>query len=386
MPWQEVNTVDLRTEFVALAEAGGLSFAELCRRFSISRKTGYKWLGRFAREGPPGLTDRSRRPHHSPRRTAPEVEQRVVALRLRFPDWGGRKLERLMHNAGYQRVPRPSTMTDILRRHDALHPGSEPAAPNFIRFEHPHPNDLWQMDFKGDFALARGRCHPLTILDDHSRFALCLAACANERHDTVKACLVATFSRYGLPLRMSMDNGPPWGCTHSPRLTELTAWLIEQGVSVTHSRPYHPQTQGKDERFHRTLEAELLGRRTFTDHAACQRAFDPWRQRYNTVRPHESLDQDTPLQHYQPSPRPYQPQRPPYQYAPGDHVRKVNRCLDISFQGRQVYIGMALRGKYVALRPTTRDGAYTIHYCHQQIGEVDLNNLPKGTCWADKGR
>jgi transposase InsO family protein len=310
----------------------------------------------------------------------------VLAYRQRYPEWGGRKLERLLRNAGYRWVPRPSTITDILRRHDALHPGSDPPAPNFIRFEHPHPNDLWQMDFKGAFALVHGRCHPLTVLDDHSRYALCLAACPNERQATVKVHLVETFTRYGLPLRMSMDNGPPWGCTHTPRLTELTAWLIEQGITVTHSRPYHPQTQGKDERFHRTLGAELLGRRTFADQDACQRAFDPWRHRYNTLRPHESLNQDTPQQHYQPSPRPYQPQRPSYEYAPGDHVRKVNRSLDASFKGHQVYIGMALCGKYVAFRPTTRDGVYTIHFCHQQIGAIDLDNLPKGRCWVDKRR
>jgi len=386
MPWREVNTVDLRAEFISLVNRGNVSVSELCRRFSISRKTGYKWLQRYEREGPLGLADRSRRPRHSPRRTATEVEQRVLAYRQRYPEWGGRKLERLLRNAGYRRAPRPSTITDILRRHHALHPGSDPPAPNFIRFEHPHPNDLWQMDFKGAFALARGHCHPLTVLDDHSRYALCLAACPNERQETVKSRLVETFSRYGLPLRMSMDNGPPWGCTHTPRLTELTAWLIEQGVTVTHSRPYHPQTQGKDERFHRTLGAELLGRRTFTDHAACQRAFDPWRQRYNTLRPHESLNQDTPQQHYQPSPRPYQPQRPSYEYAPGDHVRKVSRSLDASFKGHQVYIGMALRSKYIAFRPTTRDGVYTIHFCHQQIGAIDLDNLPNGRCWADKRR
>jgi len=386
MPWREVNTVDLRAEFVSLANSGNQSLSELCRRFSISRKTGYKWLQRYEREGPQGLADRSRRPHHSPRRTATEIEQRVLAYRQRYPEWGGRKLERLLRNAGYRRVPRPSTITDILRRHGALHPGSDPPAPNFIRFEHPHPNDLWQMDFKGAFALARGRCHPLTVLDDHSRYALCLAACPNERQATVKAHLVETFTRYGLPLRMSMDNGPPWGCTHTPRLTELTAWLIEQGITVTHSRPYHPQTQGKDERFHRTLGAELLGRRTFADQDACQRAFDPWRHRYNTLRPHEALKQDTPQQHYQPSPRPYQPQRPAYEYAPGDHVRRVSRSLDASFKGHQVYIGMALRSKYVAFRPTTRDGVYTIHFCHQQIGEIDLDNLPKGRCWVEKRR
>jgi transposase InsO family protein len=385
MPWQEVCTVDLRQEFVLLAEGGSLSFSALCQRYHITRKTGYKWLRRFAQEGAAGLADRSRRPLLQPRRTPAAVECAVLACRQRFPDWGGRKLARVMRDEGQACVPSPSTITAILRRHGALHPGTEPPAANYIRFEHPYPNDLWQMDFKGAFALARGHCHPLTVLDDHSRFALCLAACANERQGTVQSRLIETFEHYGLPLRMSMDNGSPWGWGGERGLTQLTAWLIEQGISVSHSRAYHPQTQGKDERFHRTLQAELLGRRTFADQADCQRAFDPWRQRYNTQRPHEALQLDTPIQHYQPSQRPYQPNRPPYEYAPGDHVRKVSSSLDASFKNRYVFIGQALKGKHVAFRPTTKDGIYTIHYCHQQIGSVDLHDLKKRKSWANKG-
>ena len=379
MPWKEVNTVDLRREFVGLVGSGTLDMSALCRRYGISRKTGYKWLLRYAREGDVGLLDRSRCPHHQPRRTSTAIEQVVLGLRQQYPDWGGRKLARLMRDDGFCDIPSPSTITQILRRHGVLHRPDQTAQQNYIRFEHPHPNDLWQMDFKGAFRLSRGYCHPLTVLDDHSRFSLCLAACGNERTNTVKNQLISVFQQYGLPNRMTMDNGSPWGSGTGERLTQLTAWLIEQGISVSHSRPYHPQTQGKDERFHRTFKGELLGRRSFTDLQQCQPAFDSWRHRYNTRRPHESLNMDTPIKHYQPSSRSYQQSPPPYEYAPADHVRKVGKNMTCGFKYYNVVIGQALRGKYVAFRPTEEDGVYTIHYCHQRIGKINLSNMSKRT-------
>ncbi len=212
MPWKEVNTVDLRREFVRLAGSGSLDMSALCQRYGVSRKTGYKWLGRYTQEGDQGLLDRSRCPHHQPRRSPASVEQIVLGLRQLYPDWGGRKLARVMRNKGYCQIPSPSTITEILRRHGVLHTEGQAAVKNYISFEHPYPNDLWQMDFKGDFPMSHGRCHPLTVLDDHSRFSLCLAACRNERTETVKTQLVGAFERYGLPLRMTMDNGSPWGC------------------------------------------------------------------------------------------------------------------------------------------------------------------------------
>jgi transposase InsO family protein len=379
MPWKEVNTVDLRREFVRLVGTGTVSTSELCRRYCIKRKTGYKWLQRYAQGGDSALQDRSRCPQHQPRRSSPAVELTVLDMRQRFPDWGGRKLARVMRNEGYLQVPSPSTITEILRRHGALHPAGQRAAQNYIRFEHPHPNDLWQMDFKGAFPLPRGYCHPLTVLDDHSRFSVTLAACHYERTEVVKTHLTQAFERYGIPLRMTMDNGAPWGCGVPDRLTTLGVWLIEQGISVSHSRPYHPQTQGKDERFHRTLNAELIGHRSFADIPQCQHAFDTWRQRYNTVRPHESLNMDTPIEHYQPSARSFRCVVPEYDYAPGDQVRKVGKNMTCAFHYRNIGVGLALVGKRIAFRATQHDGVYTLHFCHQKIGQVDLNNMAKRT-------
>ncbi len=376
MPWKEVNTVELRKEFVALAEHSNLSFSDLCRRFSISRKTGYKWLDRYRSQGDSGLEDQSRAPKTRPAQTPEAMEQLILDCRDQYPDWGGRKLRRVLQDRGFNGLPQPSTITEILRRNQRLQ--SDPAPPKrFKRFEHPNPNDLWQMDFKGYFKLAKGRCHPLTVLDDHSRYSICLQACSNENTETVKTRLIKAFGHYGIPRRMTMDNGSPWGSGGRFRYTQLTVWLIEAGISVSHSRPYHPQTQGKDERFHRTLQAELLGRRQIDDLGSCQRHFDDWRTRYNTIRPHEALDMNTPVTRYTPSTRAYRPNSPPYEYGPTDQVRKVGKNLTVSFQRYELFLGQAFVGKHIAIRPTQSDGVFTLYFCHQQVGEVDLNRMAK---------
>ncbi|PRB73413.1 IS481 family transposase [Pseudomonas sp. MYb185] len=376
MPWQEITTVDLRTEFIELSRCGTLSFSELCRRYGISRKTGYKWVRRHEEQGVEGLHDRSRRPIQQPARTSAETEDLILACRDRYPAWGARKLRTVLVREGHLCLPALSTITAILRRHGRLNAPAEPTA--CIRFEHTHPNELWQMDFKGHVPVGQQRCHPLTVIDDCSRFSLCLHACGNEQRRTVQSALLSTFRRYGLPQRMTMENGPPWGAGGgNGRFSRLTVWLIEQGITVSHSRPYHPQTQGKDERFHRTLKAELLGRKQFASLGHCQRAFNRWRQQYNEVRPHEALQLQTPASRYEPSQRRWLEYLPPYEYGPIDEVRKVASDQSITFQRYVILVGEGFVGKYIALRPTLVDGQYTLHFCHQQIGQVDLRNLTK---------
>jgi transposase InsO family protein len=300
MPWQEVSAMSLRAEFVVLAMQDGANVRALCRRFQISPPTAYKWLARCARDGPAGLADRSRRPHRSPTRTAPEVEALVIALRDAHPAWGGRKLAARLadHPLG---VPQPSTVTDILRRHGRIEP-AERVQHAWRRYERNAPNQLWQMDFKGHVPLAQrhGRVHPLTVLDDHSRFAIGLDACADERGATVEARLRDVFRRYGLPDQMLMDNGGAWGTSPlaSHAYTPLSVWLVRLGIRVSHGRPYHPQTQGKDERFHRTLKAEVLQGPPFDSLARAQQAFDAWRDVYNLERPHEACGLAPPISRY----------------------------------------------------------------------------------------
>ncbi len=373
MPWSEVSIMGQREEFVGLASQPDSNIRLLCRRFHVSPTTGYELLRRFRDQGQEGLLDGSRRPHHSPDRSSPVIEEAVLRLRDQHPAWGARKLRRRLLDLGVTGLPSPSTVHQILLRHGRVDPRESARHRAFLRFEHPAPNQLWQMDFKGHFATQKGRCHPLTVLDDHSRFALGLQACADERTETVKDGLSSIFRRYGLPDRMTMDNGSPWGTDSDHRFTKLTAWLIRLGIRVSHSRPYHPQTQGKDERLHRTLNEELLRRRTFSDLIDTQRAFDHWRHVYNFQRPHDALELAVPGSRYQPSPRSFPEILPPVLYQPGDLVRKVQNGGEIWFQGRPFKIGNAFFRQPVALRPSSLDGLFDVFFCHQKIAQIDLN-------------
>lgn len=374
MSWQAVSTMSLRREFVMLAQHPEVKMRALCRRFQISPKTGYKWLHRFEAVGAVGLTEQSRRPQHVPHQTAAAVEVAVVALRDAHPAWGGRKLRARLQALGHPAVPAASTITAILRRHDRLDPVETTKHQPWQRFEHAAPNDLWQMDFKGHVALVTGRCHPLTVLDDHSRFALCLQACANEQQATVHTALTATFQRYGLPLGMLMDNGAPWGADWTHPYTPLTVWLIRLGIQVSHGRPYHPQTQGKDERFHRTLVAEVLHGRTFRDWDECQQAFDVWRPVYNCQRPHHALALQPPVTRYTPSPRLFPDPLPAIEYGPDDLVRRVQDHGAFSYRGQTYRVSKAFRGYPIALRPAEQDGQLDVFFCHQRITTIDLRS------------
>jgi len=364
--------LDRREEFVRLAGRAGANVSELCRRFGVSRSNGYKWLRRFEAEGLAGLVERSRRPHSSPEQTPQVLEARVLAVRSAHPAWGGRKIAKVLERQGLE-PPAPSTITEILRRAGVLTGPRAGEARDWVRFEHAAPNDLWQMDFKGHFALADGRCHPLTVLDDHSRYALEIGACSNERTATVRERLTAVFRRYGLPWRMLADNGPPWGtCGHPQRYTPLGVWLLDLGVNLSHGRPLHPQTQGKDERFHRTLKAEVLDGRSFPTLMAAQAAFDVWREVYNAERPHEAIGMHTPSERYAISPRPMPQVVTPPEYEPQSQVRKVWNPGLISFRGRQIVCPFAFVGRHVALRATNTDGVFDLCYRSHVLSQVDL--------------
>ncbi len=375
MPWKECCQVDLRRELVQLAGQPGVTRSELARRFGVSRKTVYKWLERFALGGDQALVDQSRRPHRSPAQTCAKMERCVLKVRKRHPSWGGRKIRRVLANAGHSPVPSASTITAILRRHGLLAEHEDGRGRSWVRFEHAAPNDLWQMDFKGHFALERGgRCHPLTILDDHSRFNLAIRALGDERGESVRTELITVFERYGQPRRMLTDNGSPWGDDSESRHTKLTVWLLEHGIGVIHGRPYHPQTQGKEERFHRTLLAEVIAGRTFADLHSSQVAFDVWRPVYNTERPHEAIDLDVPASRYAVSNRSFRATPEPWDYAPSDDVRRVSASGTISYRGRTWKIGKPFVGKHVGLRATVEETTREVYFRHQLILELDLTD------------
>lgn len=365
--------MSLRLEFVTLAACDGVNLAALCRRFAVSRKTAYKWIERHRAGGEAALADRSRRPRRMRSPTPSALEQRVLAVRDQHPAWGGRKIHRRLIDLGHVDAPAPSTITKILHRHDLIDPEASQHATPWRRFEHPEPNDLWQLDFKGEVRTDDGRwCYPLTMLDDCSRYNLLLSACVDQVTPTVRGRLTEAFTRYGLPRAMLMDNGTPWSNgRRAGGWSKLTVWLIRHDVRVLHGRPYHPQTQGKEERFHRTLKVELLQGRRRRDHVEMQRDLDRWRHVYNHQRPHEALKMATPASRYVPSRRSFNPTLPPIEYDSGDHVRKVNASGQIGFRGRTLKLSQAFAGEPVAVRPTMREGVWQVYYCRQRIAEWD---------------
>lgn len=378
MPWKEMDAMSLRSEFIDLARQEGSNIRALCRLYQISPRTAYKWLKRYVQGGEGGLENRSRRPQHSPRKTEPDREAQVLAVREQHPAWGGRKIRQVLLQRGGGEVPAASTITAILHRHERIDPQESLKHQPMQRFEREAPNQLWQMDFKGHFALlAGGSCHPLTVLDDHSRFLVGLRACPNEQIVTVKDQLSEIFEQLGLPDGMLMDNGKAWGFDQDAHHTTLTAWLLRLGIKISHGRPFHPQTQGKTERLNRTLLIEVIQRYPLSTLAECQSAFDAWRQVYNFERPHEALQLGVPATRYQPSARPYPATLPPVSYAPDDWIRKVDISGNIYFRGRKFHISAAFRHQPVAVRPADVDGEFRVYYCQQAVAKISLrkNNL-----------
>jgi len=363
--------MDRRLEFVRLAEASGTPFTTLCAGFGISPKTGYKWLTRYAEEGVAGLADRSRRPQTSPHRTPDAVVAALAEVVAAHPAWGGRKLHAVLVARGIAGVPAPSTITAIIQR-EGLRPPVQPGTHPVTRFEAETPNDRWQLDFMGPRPLRTGRVIPLTLLDDHSRYALGLEAVPAQTRATVQAVLAACFERYGLPSEILTDNGPPWGSSHPRTRTQLEVWLMQLGITVTYGRPLHPQTQGKIERFHRTIQLEVFAGPLWPDRPAAQSAFDAFRHSSNHDRPHEALDLQPPDRRYQRSSRVWTGELPPLEYADDALVRIVTPKGIIRVYGHTLYVGEAFQRLPVGLIPTATDGVYRLLFANQQLRTVDL--------------
>lgn len=368
MPWKVSTAMSSRAELVARYHQGA-SMTTLARAYGISRKTGYKWVQRAA--DPDGCADRSRRPRSSPRRTTDALEAHVLAVRAEFPAWGGRKIHHYLRAQGVAAPPAPSTITAILDRHGLLTPSSAPR--HWTRFEAEAPNDLWQLDFKGWHALREGRVYPLTLLDDHSRFLLSVTCLEGETHAPVRAALTGIFRRYGLPWAVLCDNGSPWGSSQAAALTRLGAWFIALDIRLVHGRPYHPQTQGKLERLHRTLKADVFANQTYRDLGEAQDACDRFRTRYNLFRPHEALAYATPVQRYRQSPRAFPDRIPDPEYADDVTVRRVSNRGTVQIHGRKVAVGEGLAGQLVGLRPTCQDGVLEVLYYTQVMRTVSLH-------------
>lgn len=368
MPWKACTTMSERSELVRRHLDAGEPVAVLARAYGVSRKTAHKWIAR-ARAGEE-LAEHSRRPHHAPRQTARALEAAVLAEKMTHPSWGGRKLHHRLRQRGLQPVPAPSTIEKILRRH-GWEPGVRAARPP-IRFEAAAPHELWQLDFKGWHPLRTGRVHPLTVLDDHSRFLVDVRCLGSQTLATVQPVLTTLFERYGLPWAILCDHGPPWGTSRALGLTRFEVWLIQLDIAVLHGRPYHPQTQGKLERLHRTLKAEVFANRTYPDLATAQHACDHFRTEYNELRPHEALAYAVPVSRFRQSPRAFPAHLPAPVYPDDAEVRRVSDRGTIRYQGRVILISEGLVGQQVGVVATAQDGVIRILFHTHTVRQFDL--------------
>ncbi len=355
MPWKETCAVDQRMRFVVACETEEDTMVELCRGYGISRKTGYKWLGRYLKEGAEGLTDRSRIPKCCPQAVGAEVEAAVVAARGAHPTWGPKKLRVFLEREHPGTAwPARSTMAEILKRHGLVVPRKRRrrTPPQEVPFGScDGPNAIWCADFKGWFRTGDGRrCDPLTVSDAYSRYLLRCQTLRKTTVGLVRPLMEAAFREYGLPGAIRTDNGPPFASRGVAGLSVLSVWWIKLGIVPERIEPGKPQQNGRHERMHLTLKAETASPPERSLRAQ-QRRFDVFRLEYNEVRPHEALEMDTPASWYAPSARGYPSRLADPAYPSGWSCRRVCDRGEFRWQVTKVFLGRALDGELVGLEP-----------------------------------
>ena len=368
MAWRAKDVSEQRVELVVRAVQGGESLSGLCREYEISRPTGYLWVKRYREAGcMRGLAERSRRPRSSPGRTRTEHEERVVELRRQY-GWGAKKLVVLLAKEGIDL--RIVTINRILKRRGLLVAEECPRTAQ-QRFEREAPNQLWQMDFKGQWAVAEGSCYPLSILDDHSRYLVGLHALPSIATEGVWQGLRWTFERHGVPEALLMDHGIPWwSMTQGHGLTRLAVALMGQGIRLYYSGYGHPQTQGKIERMHRSLKHRIDGWGRPQTMAASVEALAAFRSEYNQVRPHEALGMEVPAQRYQSSPKAYESHPREWEYATGMEVTRLNSEGFVTLGARRYFVCEALAEQRVGTERL--ENKVLVRYRQHWIREIDL--------------
>jgi transposase InsO family protein len=376
MAWNGVMTVsELRVAFVHQVLCGDVPVARLCRRFGIARKTGYKWLDRYHRAPDLPLLDHPRRPKSSPLGTCLAIVQQVLDLRDRY-HWGAAKIHVYLHKQGVE-VPSARTVNNILRRNGRMSLPRPDEPPQ--RFERAGPNELWQLDFKGPLEVQRQRVHPLTIIDDHSRYLLALRPCTDMRFTTVWGVLWDLMGDVGMPQQMLCDNQFNGNCRSGHAgLSWFDARLLRLGIKPSHGRPYHPQTQGKVERLHGTLNREVLPFADCSSLSGLADDLERWRSEvYNFRRPHEALGMDSPSLHWSPSSRKRPAALPPLEYPHASVLRKIQGSGWISYRNCRILIGKGLAADYVRLEEDA--GQLKIYYADCPIRCIAANQLNRDT-------
>jgi transposase InsO family protein len=354
--------------------AGDRSKAEICRRYGVSRKTGYKFAGRYELEGPAGLFDRSRAPHVHPNAVGEDEEAMVLALRAEHPSWGPKKIKARLEAVHRHRAwPAASTIGAILSRHGlvARRKQRRRAAPSVSPlYPADEANQVWGIDFKGWFRTSDGsRCDPLSISDLASRYVIRLQAVTRPDGEHVWPVVEAAFIEFGVPERMRSDNGPPFASTGAGGLSRLSVKLIKAGVMPERIEPGKPQQNGRHERLHRTLKAETA-RPPAANLRAQQRRFDDFRRTFNEERPHEALGQETPASHFAPSERSYSCRLKEPEYPDGHDIRRVRQNGEIKWKGELIFLSEALAGEPVGIAEAD-EGRFSVNFGPVYLGFLD---------------
>jgi putative transposase len=376
--------MDERVQFIADYLRGRWSTSELCRRYGISRKTAYKWIDRYDRDGPRGLEARTSQPGSNPQTTPGGIAQAILALRRRHPSWGGKKILAVLHE---QRptwtLPAVSTANDILKRHGLVRPrrqrrrlGHPGYAPTIVT----EPNALWSVDFKGQFRTQNGQlCYPLTVGDVYSRFVVACRALARPTTLATWRAFAVIFREYGLPTAIRSDNGEPFAAPSLARLSRLSVWWIRLGIRPVLIAPASPYQNGTHERMHRTLKAATT-RPPAPTRAGQQRRFTAFRREYNDVRPHEALGQQPPSRRYAPSRRMFPRELPPVTYPRHYEIRRVSAPGVMCWHSRTIVISTVLVGEDIGLEPVD-DGEWDLHFGPIRLRRFDERRwriLPAG--------
>lgn len=370
MPWECKTVEDQRREF-AQAAMYCKNFSALCREFGITRRTGLKWKERYTACQP--LTDRSRKPHTTPTRTLEEVELLILAVRAENPGWGAKTIHRVLERRGCQNLPCVKTVNNILHRYGCISPEESQKRQPYTSFEKERCNVMWQTDFKGEFRMKDNNyCYPLTILDDHSRYSLRIAPRLSTANVVIPV-FTEVFQQYGMPDSILSDNGAQFAGFRKG-YTQFEKWLIDLDILPIHGRIKHPQTQGKIERFHRTMKHELLNHTEIADIEDAQTKFRLWQDKYNNLRPHEALGMKTPGEVYEPSQRQYESKVKEFEYGGEHHVLKVNSWGYVRFNGWQVYLSETMANQYIEFRTSSDGETFAACYRNFKIAEFDTED------------
>jgi transposase InsO family protein len=369
----ETHALEQRLQFVRAAERGHWSMSELCARFGVSRPTGYKWLARYRANGEAGLRDHSRAPHTCPHQMEAAVAAQLLAARRRYR-WGARKLLRVLQTQEPDRCwPARSTVNDLFARHGLLrrrrhrsrwlHPGAPPLRTT-------RPNEVWPIDFKGQFKTGDGRyCYPLTVTDHFSRLLVVCHGLASVQTAATRAVLTAAFRAVGLPEAIRTDNGVPFVTAGPLELSALAVWWMQLGITHQRIAPGRPQHNGTHERMHRELKWETTRPAAATARAQ-QRRFDAFRRRYNEERPHEALGDATPVSRWCPSPRPFPERHRPPDYPAALECRRVSTTGTFAWRGRAIFLSQTLHGEDIALEEVD-EGRWNLIYYRTVLGRLD---------------